>query len=108
MGCTYNIVNAEVGVSFEWDDRKAVFNLAKHGVSFELAKEVWNDPLHVIIPDRVEGAEQRWHALGLVGPIVVLVVVHSYPDAGDEDRIRIISARKATKQERYRYEQEGA
>ena len=95
-------------MSFEWDDRKAVSNLAKHGVSFELAKEVWNDPLHVIIPDRVEVAEQRWHALGLVGPIVVLVVVHSYPDAGDEGRIRIISASKATKQERHRYEQEDA
>jgi uncharacterized DUF497 family protein len=40
--------------------------------------------------------------------VVVLVVVHSYPDASDEDRIRIISARKATKQERHRYEQEGA
>ena len=95
-------------MAFEWDDRKAASNLAKHGVSFELAKAVWDDPLHVIIPDRVEGAERRWHALGLVGAVVVLVVVHSYPDASDEDRIRIISARKATKQERHRYEQEGA
>jgi len=95
-------------VAFEWDDRKAASNLAKHGVSFELAREVWNDPLHVIIPDRIEGAEHRWHALGLVGAVVVLVVVHSYPDASNEDRIRIISARKATKQERHRYEQETA
>jgi len=104
----YALVNTGVGVAFEWDDEKAASNLAKHGVSFELAKEVWNDPFHVILPDRIEGGEQRWHALGLVGPVVVLVVVHSYPDPGDEDRTRIISARKATKQERHRYEQEGA
>lgn len=95
-------------MAFEWDDEKAASNLAKHGVSFELAREVWNDPLHVIIPDRIAGGEQRWHALGLVGPVVVLVVVHSYPDPRNEDRTRIISARKATKQERQRYEQEGA
>lgn len=94
-------------MAFEWDDRKAASNLAKHGVSFELAREVWNDPLHVILPDRVENGEQRWHALGLAGSVVVLVAVHSYPDPGDEDRVRIISARKATKQERHRYEQEG-
>jgi len=95
-------------VAFEWDEEKAALNLAKHGVSFELAKEVWKDPLHVILPDRVTGGEQRWHALGLVGSVVVLVVVHSHPDPGDEDQIRIISARKATKQERHRYEQESA
>lgn len=95
-------------MTFEWDHEKAASNFAKHGVSFELARKVWNDPLHVILPDRVEGGEQRWHALGLVGSVVVLVVVHSYPDPSDEDRTRIISARKATRQERQRYEQEGA
>jgi uncharacterized DUF497 family protein len=95
-------------VTFEWDSEKAASNLVKHGVSFELAREVWNDPFHVILPDRIEGREQRWHAVGLVGPVVVLVVVHSYPSAGNEDQIRIISARKATKQERHLYEQEGA
>ncbi|MGW8138396.1 BrnT family toxin (plasmid) [Sphingomonas zeae] len=93
-------------MTFEWDDVKAGSNLAKHGVSFELAREVWNDPLHVILPDRVEGTEHRWHAIGLVGPVVVLVAVHTYPDPETEERIRIISARKATSQERRRYEQE--
>ena len=95
-------------MAFEWDDHKASSNITKHGVSFELAKRVWDDPFHVILPDRVEGREQRWHALGLVGSVVVLVVVHSYPDPDNEDRTRIISARKATKQERHRYEQKGA
>lgn len=90
---------------FEWDSEKARRNLGKHGVSFELAQRVWDDPLHVIVPDRIEGGEQRWHAIGLVGSVAVLVVVHSYPD-GDDERVRIIGARKATPAERRRYEQE--
>jgi uncharacterized DUF497 family protein len=95
-------------VIFEWDGEKATSNLAKHGVSFELAQEVWSDPLHVILPDRVEGREERWHAIGIVGAVVVLVVAHNHPEPDNEDRIRIISARKATSHERKRYEQEGA
>ena len=46
-------------MDFEWDDGKAASNLAKHGVSFELAREVWSDPLYVVLPDRMEGGEQR-------------------------------------------------
>lgn len=91
---------------FEWDPEKARRNLAKHGVSFELARRVWEDPLHVVVPDRIEAGERRWHAIGLVGAAVVLVV-HSYPDPEDEGRVRIIGARKATPTERRRYEQEG-
>lgn len=93
-------------MAFEWDDDKAASNLVKHGVSFELARAVWNDPLHVILPDRIESREQRWHAIGMVGTVVIMVVVHSYPEPDDEDRIRIISARRATAQERKRYEQD--
>lgn len=95
-------------MAFEWDREKAASNLVKHGVSFELAQEVWRDPLHVIVPDQVEGREQRWHAIGLVGAVVVLVVVHSHPEPNDEARVRIISARKATSHERKRYEHESA
>lgn len=93
---------------FEWDYQKAAHNLAKHGVSFKLAQEVWSDPLYVVLPDRVEDGEQRWHAIGMIGAIVILVVVHSYPEPDDEGRVRIISARKATAHERKRYEQESA
>jgi uncharacterized DUF497 family protein len=60
------------------------------------------------VPDRIEAGEQRWHALGLVGPVVVLLVVHSYPDPDDDERVRIIGARKATPRERRRYEQRDA
>lgn len=95
-------------MNFEWDDEKAASNLAKHGVSFDLARDVWNDPFYVVLPDRVEAGEQRWHAIGMVGAVVVLIVVHSHPEPDDEGRIRIISARKATAYERKRYEQESA
>ncbi|HEX2890640.1 BrnT family toxin [Vineibacter terrae] len=93
---------------FEWDPEKARINTVKHGVSFELARRVWDDPLYTIIADRIVAGEQRWHAIGVINATVTLAVVHSYPDPGDEDRVRIIGARKATSHERRRYEQEGA
>jgi uncharacterized DUF497 family protein len=91
---------------FEWDGEKARRNLAKHGVSFDLARRVWDDPLHVIVPDRIEDGEQRWHAIGLVGTVVILVVVHAYPDPDRDDWVRIVGARRATAHERKRYEEE--
>ena len=92
-------------MEFTWDEAKAKANLAKDGVSFELATLIWDDPLHVVIPDRIEAGEERWHAIGLAGPVVVLVAVHTYPVG--EGRVRIIGARKATRHERHRYEHEG-
>ena len=53
--------------------------------------------------DRIEGGEERWHALGMAADIVLLLVVHTYP-AEDDDIIRIVSARKATRHERRSYE----
>ncbi|WP_271300681.1 BrnT family toxin [Sphingomonas sp. CV7422] len=91
---------------FEFDPAKAALNVAKHGVSFELAQAVWGDPLHVILVDRVVGGECRYHAIGMVGHVLLLVVVHSYPDGVEHDRIRIIGARRATRHERKRYEEE--
>lgn len=92
---------------FIWDPEKARRNLAKHGILFELAQFVFDDPLHVLVPDRFEDGEQRWHAVGMVGAVAILLVVHSYPDEDDEELVRIIGARKATPHERRRYEQEG-
>jgi uncharacterized DUF497 family protein len=54
----------------------------------------------------VEDGEQRWHAIGMVGPAAILLVVHTLPDGDDVDTVRIIGARKATPHERRRYEQE--
>jgi hypothetical protein len=91
---------------FQFDPAKARRNLAKHDVSFDLAKRVWDDPLHVILPDRVVDGEERWHAIGMVSGVALLVVVHLYPDEDDETLVRIIGARRATAHERRRYEDE--
>ncbi len=89
---------------FVWDESKNRSNKSKHGVSFELAKMVFDDPLHLSVPDSHMDGEERWRTIGLVGPAVVLLVVHTYVEQNDEELVRIISARKATKRERERYE----
>ena len=95
-------------MNFEWNPDKARSNLVKHGIAFDVAQRVWDDPLHVVVPDRVEDGEMRWHAIGSIGPVAIVLVVHLYPNEEDDDRVRIIGARKATAQERRRYEQESA
>jgi uncharacterized DUF497 family protein len=92
---------------FEWDAKKASLNLAKHGVTFSEAELVWQDPLHTIYFDRVEGGEVRWWAVGVVPPSTTLVVVHMHPDP-DFELVRIIGARRATRLERMRYEEDNA
>lgn len=89
---------------FEWDPGKDAVNLAKHGVSFEVARKVFDDPRHLSIQDRHVFGEERWQTLGLVGGIVVLLVAHTYREESDDEVIRIISARKATAHERQIYE----
>jgi uncharacterized DUF497 family protein len=93
---------------FEWDPDKARSNLAKHGVAFDDAELVWADPLNIVYPDRIIDGEQRWHAVGIVGLVTVLLVVHIYIDETDAERVRIISARKATPWERKIYAQDHA
>jgi uncharacterized DUF497 family protein len=92
-------------VRFEWDERKNRANQKKHGVSFELAQRVFDDPLALSRLDTVENDEQRWQTLGVVGEVVILLVVHTVQEEYGEGVIRIISARKATKHERRHYEQ---
>jgi len=88
---------------FEWDEAKARVNQRKHGVAFEDAVLVWSDPFHLLRFDRFEHGEERWHALGMAGETVIMLVVHTYPN-DDEDRVRVVSARRATKTERRAYE----
>jgi uncharacterized protein len=90
---------------FEWDERKNRSNRAKHKVSFETAKLVFDDPFAVSIPDRLVNDEQRWQTLGLAGGLVILLVAHTYRDQDGEEMIRIVSARKATARERKIYEE---
>ena len=91
---------------FEWNEKKNRENQKKHSVSFELAQQVFDDPLALSRLDRVENGEQRWQTLGLVGETVVLLVVHTVREEHGEEVIRIISARKATKHERRHYEED--
>ena len=93
-------------MQFEWDERKAAANIVKHGVSFTLAQEVWDDPLHFVVPERVADNEERWQAFGMVDGMALLVVAHTYRDRADDEVIRIIGARRATKHERRYYENE--
>ena len=87
---------------FEWDARKATRNRRKHGVSFEEASTVLGDPLSLTIPDPLHsGEEDRWVTFGMSSRGRRLVVVLT--ERGD--RIRIISARKATRRERRSYEE---
>jgi uncharacterized protein len=83
---------------FEWDDRKATTNLAKHGVSFEEASTIFVDPCYILRAD--ETHVDRFFAIGCSGLARVLTVVHI--ERGQ--RVRIISARKATKTETQGYE----
>ena len=87
---------------FEWDPQKAAANARNHGVSFEEASSVFFDPLSATgdDPDHSFG-ERRFVTFGLSSSRRLLVVAH----AEEDDAIRIISARKATRAERKLYEE---
>ena len=93
---------------FEWDPAKDAANKSKHGVSFETAKLVFDDPLSTTKQDRIEDGEMRWQTVGLVGRHRVLLVAHAIferiDDGGEVEVFRLISARKATWHEREAYE----
>jgi uncharacterized DUF497 family protein len=92
-------------VRFEWDVTKARSNARKHGVRFEDAVLVFADPYALSEQDRLEGGELRWQTLGLAGGIVLLLVAHTVLSEQEDEIIRIISARKAVRKERKRYDE---
>jgi uncharacterized DUF497 family protein len=86
---------------FEWDENKNRINIRKHGIDFVDAADIFSHPM-LTLPDRRENyGEERWIALGWIKAVMGVVV---YVERID-DVIRIISARKATKSEVRRYEQ---
>ncbi len=89
---------------FVWDERKSVGNARKHGVTFAEAETVFLDEEALLIgdPDHSDD-EDRFVLLGLSARLRTLVVCHCYRER--DSVIRIISARKADRQERTRYEQ---
>ena len=90
---------------FGRDETKNRRNLAKHGISFEIANSVFEDPFALSIQDCVVEDEERWQTLGAIGGVVVVLVAHTHEKEGGEEVVRIISARKATPLERRAYEQ---
>jgi uncharacterized DUF497 family protein len=86
---------------FEWDDRKAVQNFAKHGVPFEYAVRVFLDPHRLSSEDtRQDYGEDRWLALGKIEGRLFAV---AYTPRGAV--IRLISARKANEREQRKYDE---
>jgi len=88
------------GIEFEWDDNKAKANLAKHGVTFEEAAEVFFDPFYRQGDASID-QEQRDFIMGYSLSQRLLLVVHTQRS----ERTRIISARPATRSERKLYEE---
>ena len=92
-------------ISFEWGELKAEINWRKHGVTFSRAKFVFEDPYAITEPDRIVAGEVRWQTVGLVGGVAMLLVAHTSIERNEDELIRIISARRANRQERRRYEE---
>ena len=89
-------------MDWTWDPEKNRTNQQRHGVSFEIARLVFCDPLSASQPDPYP-YESRWQTMGMVGD-VVLMVVHAQLE-GQPETGRIITARKATGHERRAYEE---
>jgi uncharacterized protein len=90
------------GIAFEWDPIKDLANQRKHGVEFAEARTVFGDPLSITVLDPDHAAdEERFVIIGISSERSLLVVVHTIRG----ERIRLISARSATKHERRNYEE---
>lgn len=86
---------------FEWDENKNQTNIRKHGIDFSDAADIFRHPMLTLLDDREDYREDRWIGLGWIRSVIGVVV---YVER-EGDVIRIISARKATKNEVNRYEQ---
>lgn len=93
--------------TFEWNPSKAKRNTQKHNISFERATEVFLDPMAISLFDEEHSdKEERWITIGTNSFEMVVVVVHTFREVSAEETIiRIISARKATKNEMKQYKE---
>ncbi|WP_299998664.1 BrnT family toxin [uncultured Cedecea sp.] len=91
-------------IEFEWDLAKAKSNLRKHGIRFETAALVFEDPFHLSVQDRIENTEYRWQTIGAIEECLIVLVAHTIRFENGTEMIRIISARKACQKERTIYE----
>jgi uncharacterized protein len=86
-----------------WDESKNRSNRRKHGISFDTVR-VFIDPLHISQQDRVVNGEERWRTIGRVSDVLLVVVAYAVVDE-EKEVVRIISARRVTRQERIEYEE---
>jgi uncharacterized DUF497 family protein len=93
-------------LGFTWDPAKAAANLRSHGVSFETARDVFDDPNHITVENYFieDEGEQREGIIGMTRELVLLLVVYVDRSSPQVDRIHIISARKAEAYETRIYE----
>jgi uncharacterized DUF497 family protein len=75
-----------------------------HGVNFDEAKEVFEDPLAVYKLERIENGEERWQIVGMCQRFLLLLVVHTSRETDDKEIVRIISARELETWERKEFE----
>ena len=87
-------------MSHEWDEAKNRENIAKHGIDFADAHRIFERPMLVRLDDRERYGEHRWIAVGDLDGIIVVIVF-----TRREDRVRVISIRKANRRERETYQE---
>jgi len=75
---------------FEWDMEKAEANVRRHGIRFEIAVAVFDDPLVERYPDRIVDGEKRFQAIGEIRGCLLLVVVYTHRKYADNETIRIM------------------
>jgi uncharacterized DUF497 family protein len=91
-----------LGLKFTWDEQKAATNLTKHGVDFHEAGTIFNDPHSITVDDDLHSFDEvRYFTIGRSAHGRLLSVAHTE----DDDRIRIISARPATRAEANQYDE---
>jgi uncharacterized protein len=90
---------------YDWDEDKNQSNYVKHGISFQTAILIFDDPNVVSEVDRIVDGEERWQSLGVIGNLMIVLVAHTWRLQDSDEIIRVISARKATPKERKRYEE---
>lgn len=83
-------------MEFEWDKAKNRANILKHGISFEIAIRIFHDPNLSSNIDRVADGEERWQSIGLIEGRLLVLAAHAW---STNDVVRVISARKATRNE---------
>lgn len=87
-------------MEIEWDSEKAASNLKKHGISFEEAATALLDPRALAQEDKAADGEARWVLVGMSSQVRLLTIVYTLRG---EERIRLISGRKATRKESNAY-----